>query len=103
MKYIQAIKDKVVVEVLSMDKVTEGGIIIPEGASENLPHRFGKVISIGSEVKDVRRGDIIVFAKHGGMAITLEGKIYKTLMNAEIFGVFLELEENDDDEIPTGN
>ena len=59
MKYIQAIKDKVVVEVLSLDKVTAGGIIIPEGAGENEPHRFGKVISVGCEVKDVEVGPTV--------------------------------------------
>ena len=91
MKFIQAVKDKVVVEVLTPESLTKGGLIIPECAADNSPHRMGIVISVGKDVsEEIKVGDIIVFAKFGGQDTILDGKIYKIVMLGEIYGILKE-------------
>jgi len=65
MRFLQGIKDKVIVEVISPESVTDGGLFIPESAIENDPHRRGRVISCGEEVVGIVPGDIIMFKKWG--------------------------------------
>lgn len=94
MKTIQAVKDKVAVEILdSLETTTEGGIVIPETVTQNSPFKVGKVLSYGNEVADsieIKVGDIIAFAKFGGQDIILNNKIIKILCLGEIYGVIKE-------------
>lgn len=91
MKTIQAVKDKVAVELLNyVEDTTEGGIVIPQTVSQNSSHRFGKVISIGNEVSEISSGDIIAFAKFGGQDIIMNNVIIKILCLGEIYGVIKE-------------
>jgi len=88
-KYLQGIKDKVIVEILNDEKVTEGGIIVPETVDRS-PQKYGKIISMGEDVTGLNIGDTIVFAKFGGQDILFEGKLLKVLMINEIYGVIKE-------------
>lgn len=91
MKTIQAVKDKVAVELLNhVEDTTEGGIVIPQTVSQNSSYRFGKVISIGNEVSEISSGDIIAFAKFGGQDIIMNNVIIKILCLGEIYGVIKE-------------
>jgi co-chaperonin GroES (HSP10) len=85
MRFLQGIKDKVIVEVISPESVTDGGLFIPESAIENDPHRRGRVISCGDEVIGIVPGDTVMFHRNGGQATALDGKQYKVLMFGEIF------------------
>ena len=49
MSFIQAIEDKVIVEVLADVNKTEGGLIIPDSAAE-APQKYGRVLSMGNDV-----------------------------------------------------
>jgi chaperonin GroES len=91
MKYIQAIKDKVVVELVTPEKVTQGGIVIPECAADNSPHKAGVVVSVGKDVlEEVKVGETVIFAKFAGQDTILDNKIYKILMYGEIYGIIRE-------------
>jgi chaperonin GroES len=90
MKFIQAVMDKVVIQVMSNEETTKGGIYIPQTALDNAPHRIGKVISVGKKVEDIVPGDTILFAKFGGQDTILDGIIYKVLGMGEIYGKLAE-------------
>jgi len=90
MRMLQAIQNKVCVEILKETETT-GGLYIP--VSDTEPHRLGKVVSVGEEVKGVSVGDVLAFAKHGGQATILNGKHYQILVDSEIFGKIVELED----------
>ena len=64
---------------------TASGIIIPDNAKEK-PSR-GKVIAIGSEVKDVNVDDIVVFGKYAGSELTLDSQEYLVIEVSDILGV----------------
>lgn len=86
MQKLQGVKDKVVVEVIKKEQKTEGGLFIPEGFNQ-LPQGYGKVISVGKEVDEIKIDDIITFHQRAGMDIIIDSKIYKVLMYSEVFAV----------------
>lgn len=90
MKVLQAVKDKVVVEILKDQEVTDGGIIIPDTVKKS-PHSTGKVVSIGNEVEEVKGNDIVIFAQFAGQATFLGTKEIRVLCLGEIYGVIKDI------------
>jgi chaperonin GroES len=80
------LKDRVFVSYTEeMDK-TAGGIYIPEAAKEK-PQK-GKIESVGSEVKNLKVGDVILFDKYSGSKINMDGTDYLIVKEEDILGVF---------------
>ena len=83
--------DRVVVEPLSAETTTAGGIVLPDSAQEK-PQR-GKVKAVGpgrllesgerSQV-NVAIGDEVLFSKYGGMDIEVGGVDVKILRENDI-------------------
>ena len=78
---LNPLDDRVVVEPLSAEETTAGGIVLPDAAKEK-PQR-GKVIAIGpGRLLDsgercpvaLAIGDEVLFAKYGGTDIEIEKK-----------------------------
>ena len=89
MSQIQAINNHVVVEELvrTEDK-TDSGIIIPQTVKME-PQKYGKVLSVGEKVDNVKANDIVVFHQAGGQAIIVNGVIQRILKHDEIYGIFV--------------
>ena len=86
---LEAVKDKIIVEVLQRSK-TSGGLIVPSTAVVD-PQGYGKVISVGPDVNsdansDIKEGDILVFHLNGGMAVVMNNRILKVLNCGEVYG-----------------
>ncbi len=94
MRTIEAVKDKIVVELdIHFENKTESGLFIPENAV-NEPQKYGKIISIGEKVsfKDkLSIGDVISFHGHAGQDIILNRKIFKVLLEGEVYGIIKEV------------
>lgn len=87
-KILRGVKDKVVVEVITGEQVTEGGIVIPEGFKKE-PQAYGRVVSVGKEVGDeIKVGEIVLFAEFGGQVVLLNNRAYRVLIVNEIYGVY---------------
>lgn len=89
MKFVKAVKDKIVVEVLKQEEKTEGGIIIPATAEKD-PQGYGRVLSVGEEVPTIKEGDIILFAKFGGQVMLIDNRTLKVLAYPEVYGILEE-------------
>lgn len=89
MGFMQAVKDKVIVEIIEEDKKTEGGLFLPETAKKE-PQTYGKVISIGGEVEEIKEGDVLAFNERAGMDISFEGKKIKCLGLGEVYAIIKE-------------
>jgi co-chaperonin GroES (HSP10) len=87
MDFIQAIKDKVVVQEIKTENVTEGGIILPSDVKQE-PQLFCKVISFGEDVKGLNVDDVILCHRNAGMAIMVKREIYKVLKYDEIYAIY---------------
>ena len=88
---LKPLDDRVVVEPLSAEQTTAGGIVLPDSAKEK-PQR-GRVIAIGPgrllESGDrcpvaLAIGDEVLFAKYGGTDIEIEKKEVKILRESDI-------------------
>lgn len=80
---IEAIGDKVIVQVLKRSKST-GGLILPDTAQD--PQAYGKVISVGPDVEGIKEGDILVMHLRGGMDVVMDKFLLKVLKADEIYG-----------------
>ena len=81
---IKAIEDKIIVEFLRTTK-TETGLIIPDVAQD--PQGYGKVLSVGEQVKNIKVGDTLVFHMRAGMDLILNKKVQKCLKSEEVYGI----------------
>lgn len=90
MKNIKAINDIVVAEeIIRTEERTAGGLIVPQTAKVE-PQKYGKVLSVGEKVDNIKIGDIIVFHQSGGQAVLLDGVIQRVLKKDEIYGILTE-------------
>ncbi len=79
------LKERVFVSYTEEAEKTAGGIYLPDTAKEK-PQK-GKVEAVGSEVKEVKVGDIILFDKYSGSKINIEGTEYLILKEEDILGI----------------
>ena len=79
------LKERVFVSYSAELEKTSGGLYIPDAAKEK-PQR-GKIEAIGSEVKNVKVGDTILFDKYSGSKITMDSQVYLILKEEDILGI----------------
>ena len=86
--------DRVLVERTESDNKTAGGIIIPENAIEKPME--GRVAAVGSGNRDeagkkipldVKAGDHLLFSKHAGVDVKIDGKQYVIMRESDILGI----------------
>lgn len=88
---LKPLDDRVVVEPVSAEETTAGGIVLPDTAKEK-PQR-GKVLAVGPGrlldsgercAVSVTVGDEVLFGKYGGTEIEVEGREIKILRESDI-------------------
>jgi chaperonin GroES len=88
---LKPLDDRVVVQPLTAEEKTAGGIVLPDAAKEK-PQR-GKVVAVGpGRLLDsgdrspiaVAIGDEVLFAKYGGTEIEIDGEEVKILRESDI-------------------
>jgi chaperonin GroES len=86
--------DRVVVERVTAEEKTAGGIIIPDSAQEK-PQQ-GKIIAVGPGGRDeagklipidVKAGDLVLFGKWSGTEVKIDGHDYLIMKESDIMGV----------------
>ena len=88
---LRPLADRVVVKPIEREEVTKGGIVLPDTVKEK--PQEGKVIAVGPGrvaedgkriVMDVKVGDIVVYARYGGMEIKVEDEELLILRESDI-------------------
>jgi chaperonin GroES len=91
---LKPLGSRVLVEPIDVEEVTAGGIVLPETAKEK-PQK-GKVLSVGPGDRDddgdriamdVKKGDVVLFAKYGGTEIKVDGKKLLILRESDLLAV----------------
>lgn len=91
---IRPLHDRVIVKRLQEVRTSPGGIAIPATAAEKPVH--GKVLAVGKgkilkngHVRpcDLEVGDKILFAKHGGTEVRVEGEDLLVMREEEVMAV----------------
>lgn len=93
---IRPLHDRVIVRRTEEDRMSAGGIVIPDSVKEK-PVR-GEVVAVGrgkllenGEVRplDVKVGDQILFSKYGGTEIKIDGEELLVMREDDITGVIV--------------
>ncbi|MCX7912987.1 MAG: co-chaperone GroES [Thermodesulfovibrionales bacterium] len=83
---IKPLKERVVVKYSEEElEKTAGGIYVPDVAKEK-PQK-GTVEAVGSEVKEVKVGDVVLFDKYSGSKIKLNDVEYLIIKEEDILGI----------------
>ena len=91
---LKPLHDRVLVERVSSEDKTKGGIIIPDTAQEKPME--GKVLAAGSGARnengqvvalDVKKGDKILFGKWSGTEVKIDGKELLIMKESDIMGI----------------
>ena len=91
---IRPLHDRIIVERLTNEEKTKGGIIIPDSAKEK--PQEGKVIAIGTGKAldngqtlklEVKTGDRVLFSKYSGNEIKIDGNEYTIMREDDILGI----------------
>ena len=91
---IKPLADRVLVQLIELDEVAKGGIIIPDTAKEK--PQEGKVIAVGTGKLDddgkpiafnVKKGDIVLMPKYGGTEVKIDDKEYQIVREDDILGI----------------
>ena len=86
--------DRILLERLTGEEKTAGGIIIPDSAKEK--PQEGKIIAVGNGkllddgkrvALEVKEGDVVLFGKYSGTEIKLDGKEYIILREEDVLGI----------------
>ena len=88
---IRPLDDRIVVEPLSAEETTAGGIVLPDAAQEK-PQRGtvlavgpGKLLDSGNRGElSVSVGDEVIYGKYGGSDIEVDGDEVKILRESDI-------------------
>ena len=91
---IRPLHDRVVVRRLEEEKLSPGGIVIPDSATEKPVQ--GEIVAVGNgklldngEVRglDVKAGDRILFGKYSGTEVKIDGEELLVMREDDIMGV----------------
>ncbi len=79
------LKERVFVSYTDEIEKTAGGIYVPDTAREK-PQK-GKVEAVGSEVKEVKEGDQVLFDKYSGSKVNIDNVEYLIIKEEDILGI----------------
>ncbi len=91
---IRPLHDRVVVRRMEEERMSAGGIVIPDAATEK-PSK-GEVVAVGpgkrldnGQVAElgVKVGDKVLFGKYSGTEIKIDGKEYVVLREEDLFAI----------------
>jgi chaperonin GroES len=84
---ITLLEDRVLVKTLPKETMTAGGIIIPDEAAED-PVVKGKVVAVGDDEKlRIKLEDTVIYSRHAGRAVTLNGETFLIMRQMDILGI----------------
>jgi chaperonin GroES len=91
---LKPLHDRVVIKRMEEEKLSAGGIVIPDSATEK-PIK-GEVIAVGNgkaldngsvRAPQVKVGDKVLFGKYSGTEVKLDGTEYLVVKEDDIFAI----------------
>ncbi len=91
---IRPLHDRVIVRRMEEERMSAGGIVIPDSATEKPAQ--GEVLAVGNGKKldngevrglDVKVGDKVLFGKYSGTEVKVEGEDLLVMREEDIMGV----------------
>ena len=91
---IRPLYDRVVIKRMEEEKISAGGIVIPDSAAEK-PIK-GEIVAVGEgkpldngqvRALKVKKGDKVLFGKYSGTEVKVDGTEYLVVREDDIFGI----------------
>lgn len=82
---LKPLKDRVFVSYTEETEKTAGGIYVPDTAKEK-PQK-GKVEAVGSEVKEIKVGDIVLFDRYSGSRVKVNEAEHLIIKEEDVLGI----------------
>ncbi|MBQ3430808.1 co-chaperone GroES [Candidatus Saccharibacteria bacterium] len=79
---LKPLKDRVVAKVEKPAEKTSSGLLLPSDSKEK--PAFAVVKSVGSEVKDIKPGDKIIYKEYSTTPVKLDGEEYLIVEEKDI-------------------
>lgn len=95
-KAVTPLGDRLVVKVVAAEKVTAGGLIIPDSASMVSGYLKAKVLAAGVGAKnkkghikplDVKVGDTVLFSEYAGTKINFNSEDLQIINESDVMGI----------------
>lgn len=80
--HLKPLNDRVIAVVEEVSNKTAAGLYLPDNAKEK--SKVAKVEAIGSTVKDIKKGDKIVYKEYSTTEIKVEGTEYIILKEEDV-------------------
>lgn len=82
---ITPLADRIVLKQVEAEEKTASGILLPDSAKEKPSE--GKVLAVGKDVKEVKRGDRVLYSKYGPTEVKVEGEEVVIVKEEDILAV----------------
>lgn len=74
-------------DTITKEEISEGGLIIGiDTANEHKSVMSGKVISVGKDVLEIRKGNVVYYELHSGQTFLVQGKEVVTVGEPGVIG-----------------
>ena len=83
---IRPLRKQVIVKPITKEEKTKTGIILPDTAEKEKPEQ-GRVMAIGPKVKEVKRGDLVLFTQYAPSEIKVDGKELLVIKEEDILAI----------------
>lgn len=92
---LKPLRDHVILQAITQEEKTKGGIVLPDTASKERPEQ-GKVVAVGPgrlnlkgqrTPMELKKGDVVLFSKYGPNEIKVEGKEYLVAKEEDILAI----------------
>lgn len=84
---IKPTSNNILIEPFKESEKTKTGIIIPKTAEKEKAEK-GKVLEIGKDVKEIKKGDMIIFVKYAPMELKIEDKEYLIAKEEDVLAIY---------------
>jgi len=91
---IRPLHDRVIIKRMEEERVSAGGIVIPDSATEKPIKREVMAVGLGKILEDgkvrplaVKAGHKVLFGKYSGTEIKLDGVEYLVMREEDLMGV----------------
>ena len=82
---LKPLADKLIVKRLEAEEKTASGIVLPDSAKEK-PEQ-GEVIAVGKDVKEVKKGERVIFGKYSPTEVKVDGVEYLVIKEEDVLAI----------------
>lgn len=85
MTKVQPLGERIVAEAVEASDKTESGFYLPQDAKEK--PQMAKVVEVGKDVEEVKKGDTVVYPKFGTTEVTVDGAEYMIIKEEDVLAI----------------